>query len=688
MDNNSLNKENILENFGGAYANSLNEVINNMQDEYEINTMNYSQYYSLENMPSILKDKTSNLVILSLNAQSIFAKFNSIDIMMKMLNEQGVIPDIILIQETWLENDENINLLQLEGYNCFNQGYKCSRHGGLMTYIKNDFDVKVLNICPTSNIWEGLFVEIKTKDRYKTKFIIGNIYKPPRDNNSIENIETFISEFEPVLNHLNKTKAEVMIGGDWNINLLDINKKSAFSNFLDMMLNMSFSPKINFPTRFSSRSASLIDNIYCKLSNKTMDTFSGILFTGVSDHLPYFVCLNNILKQTDPNPKFVKCRINKPEAIKNLTEDLIRSNIYDSLDKELEQDPNKNYDVLIEKVTKLKEKHFPFKLVKFNKHKHKNKSWITNGIIKSISFRDNLLQIFKKTRYGTPEFDTHKNNLSAYNKILKKSIREAKIHYYHKKFDEYKHDIKNTWKTISQILGNSSKKSNPIKEIRINNHLYNNMQDICNKFNDFFFVNIGPNLAAEIKSSTDINYKSYLKRTITSSFTFDLVNEDEVRKTINSLKTKDSAGHDGISTKLLKVIGPTILKPLTLILNQSLITGIFPENLKVAKVSPLFKKDDKLIMDNYRPVSLLTSISKLFGKVFHKQFSIYFKENKLFYKSQYGFREEHSTELASIELIDRIMSCFEKKYSPFAIYMDLSKAFDTLDHKILLYKLK
>ena len=111
------------------------------------------------------------------------------------------------------------------------------------------------------------------------------------------------------------------------------------------------------------------------------------------------------------------------------------------------------------------------------------------------------------------------------------------------------------------------------------------MQDICNKFNDFF-VNIGPNLAAEIKSSTDINYKSYLKRTITSSFTFDLVNEDEVRKTITSLKTKDSAGHDGISTKLLKVIGPTILKPLTLILNQSLITGIFPENLKVAKVTP------------------------------------------------------------------------------------------------------
>ena len=93
-------------------------------------------------------------------------------------------------------------------------------------------------------------------------------------------------------------------------------------------------------------------------------------------------------------------------------------------------------------------------------------------------------------------------------------------------------------------------------------------------------------------------------------------------------------------------------------------------------------------MDNYRPVSLLTSISKIFEKVVHIQISSYFKDNRLFYESQYGFRDEHSAELASMELIDRVMNSFEKKYSPLAIYMDLSKAFDTLDHKILLHKLE
>ena len=129
------------------------------------------------------------------------------------------------------------------------------------------------------------------------------------------------------------------------------------------------------------------------------------------------------------------------------------------------------------------------------------------------------------------------------------------------------------------------------------------------------------------------------------------------------------------------------MKSLTLIINQSLITGIFPDQLKIAKVVPLYKKDNHCTMGNYRPVSLLTSISKIFEKVAHKQLSKYFEIHKLFYDSQYGFRERHSTELASVELIDRILASLEQKQKPLAIYMDLSKAFDTLDHEILLDKL-
>ena len=140
-------------------------------------------------------------------------------------------------------------------------------------------------------------------------------------------------------------------------------------------------------------------------------------------------------------------------------------------------------------------------------------------------------------------------------------------------------------------------------------------------------------------------------------------------------------------TRLLKFLAPALISPLRLIINQSLITGIYPDKLKTAKVIPMYKKGDKTKCDNYRPISLLCAISKLFEKVVYNQLYDYFTKNKLFHDNQYGFRTKHSTELAVTELIDRVLLNIDNKQVPFAVFMDLSKAFDTLDHKILIDKL-
>ena len=211
--------------------------------------------------------------------------------------------------------------------------------------------------------------------------------------------------------------------------------------------------------------------------------------------------------------------------------------------------------------------------------------------------------------------------------------------------------------------------------------------DIVNEFNSFF-ANIGPLLASQIDTTNKKHYTSYLKNTIHSQFQFTTVNTEHVNEMIESIKTKTSFGHDEMTTKSLRKLAPVLLQPLTLIINQSLITGIFPDDLKITKVVPLHKKNDKTKMDNYRPVSLLPAISKVFEKVAHKQLYDYFKENELFYTGQYGFRDEHSTEQAALELVDRLHTDMDKTKIPIAIYMDLSKAFDTLDHNILLHKLK
>ena len=156
---------------------------------------------------------------------------------------------------------------------------------------------------------------------------------------------------------------------------------------------------------------------------------------------------------------------------------------------------------------------------------------------------------------------------------------------------------------------------------------------------------------------------------------------------IADLKSKSSFGHDGVSSILLKKLSPEIYKVLTCIINQSLITGIFPDSLKVAKISPIFKKEDPHLTDNYRPISLLPVISKVFEKVAFKQVYDYFNKNKLLYKSQYGFRKGHSTELAGLEFNDKIVNHLDKGELPLAIFLDLSKAFDTIDHDILIRKL-
>ena len=174
-----------------------------------------------------------------------------------------------------------------------------------------------------------------------------------------------------------------------------------------------------------------------------------------------------------------------------------------------------------------------------------------------------------------------------------------------------------------------------------------------------------------------------MTKTILTSFQFSLIDSAIYDKVVSSLHTITSSGHDGISVKLMKYLSPEIRDPLILIINQSMLTGIFPGKLKIAKVIPLFKKDERHNMDNYRPISILPAISKIFERVVYNQLYEYFSSNKLFYEGQYGFRGDHSTELANIELTDRIISALDERKLPLTIFMDLSKAFDTLNHEIL-----
>ena len=165
-------------------------------------------------------------------------------------------------------------------------------------------------------------------------------------------------------------------------------------------------------------------------------------------------------------------------------------------------------------------------------------------------------------------------------------------------------------------------------------------------------------------------------------------NSSELSKIICKLKCKTSSGYDGISNTIIKELEATLVGPLEIIINMSLQTGIFPEQMKHADVVPLFKGENEHILGNYRPISLLLALSKILEKVIYGRVYNFLNDTNQIYKSQYGFRSKHSCEHTISELVGTVLKGLETNKSTISIYLDLLKAFDTLEHSTLFRKLE
>ena len=444
------NNNNILAQIGGLHINSLNYILNKNNDTNRDNLngepelIQHSPYYYDDKITTWTTTESNTFTILSLNCASINAKFDEILIKLRQLKNKGTDINIICLQETWLNDDSDTSQLQIEDYVLVSQGKRCSGHGGLLIYVKQNLTYTILAIKNDSTIWENLFIEIEENENNK-KIVIGNIYRPPL--NTYENYSQFITELTPILSNFNNYKGEVIITGDFNIDLLKVTETRIISEYFDMITSHSFFPKITLPTRISDNKGTLIDNFLCKLSTNFHQTTAGIIVSRISDHFPYFLCINYTNKKHRTH-KYIRIRQKTVNSLNNLKSEIVHLNIYNKLNLDINSDPNINYDIIDDAISAAINRHLPVKLVKFHKHKHKKSNWITKGIIRSIKYRDKLYAELKQTTTDTPEYTNLKTNLKTYNSILRRNINFAKQHYYHTRFEKCKLDIKNTWVTI------------------------------------------------------------------------------------------------------------------------------------------------------------------------------------------------------------------------------------------------
>lgn len=315
-------------------------------------------------------------------------------------------------------------------------------------------------------------------------------------------------------------------------------------------------------------------------------------------------------------------------------------------------------------------------LIKKKKQKHKRHPWVTSGISIS-SFKKNKL--YKK--YLNNPNALNKNNYLKYKNLFTKTIRAAENLYFLNEFTLNKSNIKKTWDLIKTTLN----KKNSFSEIIIegDDGIITDRRSICNKFNELF--------SCANPEADDIclerNFKSFLSPSVTNSFFLVDTNESEILHAVKNFKNSKSSGVDNISNFLLKKLINSILKPLNYLINLSFKYGQFPNCFKISKIIPLFKSGCKKSINNYRPISLISSISKLMEKLMHSRLNKFLENHDILTKFQYGFRKNVSTEFAILDLTHYIISNIESKLHTIGIFIDLKKAFDSLDHNILLAKL-
>ena len=550
--------------------------------------------------------------LLHFNIRSMNKNFESVNLLLSSVKNFPF--SVIGMTETWLHKNSP-PIFNIDNYKFLRADRRRRRGGGVALYVHNSFPFNKRNDLDIPGT-ENLFIELQN-DKEKN-CIIGVIYRPPNTS-----IDSFLENLEGVLNTMSHENKPIYIMGDYNIDILPHKLNNVSLKFLNTLSSYSFLPHINEPTRITNTCKSLIDNIFSNVINT--DFSNGILYSDVSDHLPIFIISRQSLNITNKR-RYVYQRKETKRNVDKLNTDLACERWTEVF---LETDPNLAYDLFINKLLFLYNKNIP--LVKTKKNKRKSRRpWITKGILHSLKTRNKLYKIALESRSNL-DFNKYKK----YRNLLTMVIRLSRKLYHSKNIDNNRSNTNSLWSIVNDLLG---KKKSTCTKIIENDQEITEPVKIANSFNNYF-TNIGPTLASTINEGED-KFSKYLSDSFHNSLFFSPTSYHEVVNIVKELKSSRSSGYDGISVNLLKQIIHSIASPLTHIFNKSLASGRCPNSLKIAKVIPIFKKDNQYQLKNYRPISLLPGISKILEKIVYNRLFSFLNMNELLIPNQFGFRKK------------------------------------------------
>ena len=452
-----------------------------------------------------------------------------------------------------------------------------------------------------------------------------------------------------------------------NYNLLNHDKHKPTQNYLNMLTSASFKPLINKPTRITETNMTLIDHIWTNDLKTTTMNKGHVIITDITDHLPCLI----VVKKPDiwiKGYKTITKRIINEANRSKFTNKI--SQIKDVLAFqatnrcELNIETKYNY---FGQISQVYNECFPLKTKKIHS-KTLSKPWITTDIQRLINKKNKRFKIKNKIK-------TESNKLK-YKKAkqdMENAINKEKDKYYRNLLERTNNNIKQKWNAIRLIINRQKVQDNNC--IISNNILGKHYATVAEELADKLPKITKDDVPSASKSR--INFKKKLK----DQFIFNTTSEREVYELILKLDSSKGPGTDNIDTKSLKSIANIISKHLSLLFNQSIKEGIYPQCLKITKCVPIFKGSplNPSLPVNYRPISILTSINKIFERILHNQLSKYLESNDLLPPFQYGYRKQHNTNQAIADYTDYITKAIQNKKVTIAVFMDLSKAFDTVE---------